>query len=95
MKVQYVRFERAVSSPGYAGNTISKAKLRNPDTVQSSSKDELMDEMEVEGSFLVLRAFRVINRKQVVAERLTPITNCIDLEPYIEPEEPPKKGRAT
>ena len=82
MKVLYVRFVEAVGTPGYAGSNIKKAKLRTKETEQSTPRDELMDEIVVEGSFLALRAFRTVpGRKQpVLAERLTPITNCIDLE---------------
>lgn len=94
MKVQYVRFVESVGSPGYAGSNIKKAKLRSKDTEVSTPKDELMEEIEVEGPFLILRALRTVpgRRRPVIAERYTPITNCIDLEPAVEPEPEPKKG---
>ena len=88
MKIAYVRFVQSIASPGYGGNDISKARLRTSETQATSARDELMDEMEVVEPFLVLRAVRTQGKRQVLAERLTPLSNCRDLEPYVEPTQP-------
>lgn len=91
MRIGYVRFAVAIGSPGRAGNNITMAKLRTKETTISTPRDSLMDEITVEGPFLVCRAFRDVQgagrKRQVIAERFTPLTNVIDFE--LAPETDP------
>lgn len=88
MRVKYVRFLEAVGTPGYAGANIKKAKLRSKQTETTTPRDELMEEIAVEGPWLVLRALRTVpgRRDPVLSERYTPISNCVDVELVDEPE---------
>lgn len=98
MNIKYVRFEKAVQTPGYAGTTITKARIKSDETAQQN-RDEAMDEMFIEDGFLVLRAVRVdpkSPRRRIMFTRITPIPNCVDLEPdrgveVVVEEEPEKK----
>lgn len=100
MSYGYARFIQTVGTPGAAGTDIAKARVRtNKD--QTIARDEEMLSIDigvVDGApVLILRASRLIEKKFVIVERHTPLSNVRDLEPLpevLDPKLQAKKGNA-
>lgn len=96
MRVNYVRFIQSVAEPGYGGNDLSKARLARFAT-SNTSRTEKMDDMFIVGDVLVLqKECKTRDGVAYVAQRVTPLENCRDLEmlELVEPPPWPKKKKS-
>lgn len=102
-KAQYIRFDKAVMGPGRGSNTIQKAvvlapppkKGEKPAPAPTNSRDEIMDEIIVGETWVLLKARRpdpFNPGRQYNAVRVVHASNVTDFEPAPELEEEDDKN---